>query len=184
MALFWPLAPRLAVTGLPCCKPGQPTPTIRRPSVRLGETAARFIWQTSAGVYHKQYFNETEFNLTALSVSTGPGVIVPNKWRAKLNLQVDGLYLGGNYLGLYTSISPTVVMQMKNGELTWDALVLKKDFDRAIDNGRNSHYYQTGVSYGHLLMQGKLALQGGVHVLRRMPRRPVSATMAGKHLVV
>ena len=143
------------------------THTYNSPSViRLGETAARLIWQTSAGVYHKQYFNETEFNLTALSVSTGPGVIVPNKWRAKLNLQVDGLYLGGNYLGLYTSISPTVVMQMKNGELTWDALVLKKDFDRAVDDGRNSHFYQTGISYGHLLMQGKLALQGGVHIFK------------------
>lgn len=143
------------------------THTYNSPTVmRIGETAARFIWQTSAGLYHKQYFNEPDFNLTALSVSTGPGLIVPNKWRAKLNLQVDGLYLGGNYLGLYTSISPTVVMQFRNGELTWDALVLKKDFDRAIDDGRNSQFYQTGVSYGHLLMQGKLALQGGVHVFK------------------
>jgi tetratricopeptide (TPR) repeat protein len=72
---------------------GGATHTYNSPSVvRIGETAGRFIWQTGLGVYHKQYFNETQFNLTALSVSTGPGIIVPNKWRAKLNLQLDGLY--------------------------------------------------------------------------------------------
>ncbi|MBS1130859.1 MAG: hypothetical protein H6R16_1861 [Proteobacteria bacterium] len=141
------------------------THTYNSPSVvRLGETATRFLWQTSAGLYQKNYFSVTEFNLTALSLSTGPVLIAPDKWRAKLNLQVDGLWLGGNFLGVYTSLSPTVTLQFKNGELTWDALVLNKAFDRDIDVGRDSNYYSTGVSYGHLFLQGKLALQGGLHV--------------------
>jgi hypothetical protein len=140
------------------------THTYNSPVVmRFGETASRFIWQTSAGLYHKNYFEKTDFNLTALSLSTGPGWIAPDKWRTKINLQADALYLGGDYLGLYTSISPTFTLQLKNGELTWDALVLNKDFDRVIDAGRNSNYYSTGLSYGHLFLAGKLAVQGGVH---------------------
>lgn len=141
------------------------THTYNSPSVvRLGETATRFLWQTSAGLYQKNYFSVTDFNLTALSLSTGPVLVAPDKWRAKLNLQVDSLWLGGNFLGLYTSLSPTVTVQFKNGELTWDALVLNKAFDRDLDVGRDSNYYSTGVSYGHLFLQGKLAIQGGLHV--------------------
>ncbi|NTV71131.1 MAG: hypothetical protein HGA71_13435 [Azonexaceae bacterium] len=132
--------------------------------VRFGETASRLIWQTSAGLYHKNYSEKTDFNLTALSLSTGPGWVAPNKWRTKLNFQADALYLGGDYLGLYTSVSPTFTLQLNNGELTWDALVLNKNFNRAIDAGRDSNYYSTGLSYGHLFLQGKLAVQGGAHV--------------------
>lgn len=131
--------------------------------MRIGETAARFIWQTSAGLYHKNYAEKTDFNLTALSLSTGPAWVAPNKWRAKLNLQGDALYLGGNYLGFYSSISPTFTLQLKNGELTWDALALNKNFDRQADAGRDSNFYSTGLSYGHLFLQGKLAVQLGLH---------------------
>jgi tetratricopeptide (TPR) repeat protein len=131
--------------------------------MRIGETAARFIWQTSAGLYHKNYAEKTDFNLTALSLSTGPAWVAPNKWRAKLNLQGDALYLGGNYLGFYSSISPTFTLQLKSGELTWDALALNKNFDRQADAGRDSNFYSTGLSYGHLFLQGKLAVQLGLH---------------------
>ena len=131
--------------------------------MRLGETPARFIWQTSAGLYHKGYANENSFDLTALTIATGPGFIAPGKWRAKINLQVDDLYLGGNHLAIYTSLAPTFTWQFRNGELTWDAMVLHKQFERQIDNGRDSEFYTSGLSYGHLFLQGKLAAQGGVH---------------------
>lgn len=143
------------------------THTYNSPLVlRLGETPARFIWQTSGGIYHKGYFNENDFDLTAVTIATGPGFIAPGKWRAKINLQVDDLYLGGKHLGVYTSIAPTVTWQFKNGELTWDAMALQKEFKRETDNGRDSLFYTTGASYGHLLLQGKLAVQGGAHVFK------------------
>jgi hypothetical protein len=134
--------------------------------MRLGETPARFIWQTSAGLYHKGYANENSFDLTALTIATGPGFIAPGKWRSKINLQVDDLYLGGNHLAIYTSLAPTFTWQFRNGELTWDAMVLHKQFERQIDNGRDSEFYTSGLSYGHLFLQGKLAAQGGVHAFR------------------
>lgn len=143
------------------------THTYNSPLVlRMGETPARFIWQTSAGLYHKGYFNEGAFDLTALTVATGPGFIAPGKWRSKINLQVDDLYLGGEHLAIYTSVAPTFTWQFKNGELTWDAMALQKKFERKVDTGRDSQFYTTGVSYGHLFLQGKLAVQGGAHVFR------------------
>ena len=143
------------------------THTYNSPLVlRMGETPARFIWQTSAGLYHKGYFNEGAFDLTALTIATGPGFIAPGKWRSKINLQVDDLYLGGEHLAIYTSVSPTFTWQFNNGELTWDAMALQKKFERKIDTGRDSEFYTTGLSYGHLFLQGKLAIQGGAHWFR------------------
>lgn len=138
--------------------------TYNSPNImRFGETASRFIWQSRANIYNKSYLGESDYNLTVLSLSTGPGWIAPNKWRANLNAQFDYLYLGDKDLALFSSISPSFTWQMKNGELTADAIYLNKDFKRQADIGRNSDYGSIGLSYGHLFNQGKFALQGGVH---------------------
>jgi hypothetical protein len=139
------------------------THTYNSPDVmRLGETATRFIWQSRANLYHKAYFSQQDFNLTALSVSTGPGWIAPGKWRANINLQLDDLYLGDDDLALFSSVSPSFTWQFKNSELTVDAIWLNKDFKRQVDTGRDSEYVAAGLSYGHLFNQGKIAVQGGV----------------------
>lgn len=140
------------------------THTYNSPSImRFGETATRFIWQSRANLYHKSYIDESPYNLTVLTVGTGPGWIAPDKWRANINLQLDDLYLGDKHLALFSSVSPSITWQLKNAELTADAIWLNKDFKRTEDNGRSSDYSAIGLSYGHLLNQGKLALQGGVH---------------------
>ena len=137
--------------------------TYNSPNVmRLGETASRFIWQSRAGLYNKAYFTESAYNLTALTVATGPGWIAPNKWRANINLQLDDLYLASTHLALYTSLAPSFTWQLKDAELNWNAIFLNKDFKRTIDTGRSSDYYATGLSYGQLFNQGKIAVQGGV----------------------
>lgn len=137
--------------------------TYNSPTVmRFGETASRFIWQSRAGLYHKAYFTERDFNLTALTLSTGPGWIAPGKWRANFNMQLDDLYLGDESLALFTSVSPSFTWQLKGAELTANAIYLNKDFKRAGDAGRNSDYFAAGLSYGHLFNQGKIAVQGGV----------------------
>ena len=132
--------------------------------MRIGETATRFIWQSRAALFHKGYFDQNDYNLTAVSLSTGPGWLAPNKWRANINLQFDDLYLGGEHLGLYSSVSPTITWQLKDAELTWDGMWLNKSFRRSLDSGRDSDYLTTGVSYGQLFNEGKVAIQGGLHV--------------------
>lgn len=140
------------------------THTYNSPNImRFGETATRFIWQSRANLYHKSYIGESPFNLSVLTIGTGPGWIAPNKWRANINLQLDDIYLGDQHLALFSSISPSFTWQMKSGELTADAIWLNKDFKRAVDDGRSSDYAAIGLSYGHLFNQGKFALQGGVH---------------------
>lgn len=130
--------------------------------VRMGETAARFLWKSQASLYHRGYFDLNDYNLTVATVATGPAWIAPNKWRANVNLQADYLMLGGDELAWYASAAPSMTWQTKSGEITVDALYVNRDFSRAVDQGRDSDYVSGGVSYGHLFKGGKAAGQVGV----------------------
>lgn len=134
--------------------------------VRVGETAASFVWQSQLGLFHRGYENEDAFNLTAITLATGPAWLAPNNWRANINFQADDIKLGGDDLALYTSVNPSVTWQIKEGEITLDASALKKDFDRLVDQGRNSDYYSAGVSLGKLFKAGKVAMQVGIKAFK------------------
>lgn len=130
--------------------------------VRIGETAARFLWKSQANLFHRGYFDLDNYNLTVATLATGPAWIAPNKWRANINLQADYLMLGGDELAWYLSAAPSITWQTKSGEITADILYVNRDFSRAVDQGRDSDYASGGLSYGHLFKGGKAAGQLGV----------------------
>jgi hypothetical protein len=131
-------------------------------SLRMGETPARFGWNSQLGAYYKGYGHETHYNLGVLTVATGPSLIVGKSWRGNLNFQADRLTLGDRNLALYTSVSPSATWRLNSGdEITVDGQLAYRDFDRTEDEGRNSSYNSVGLSYGGLYNQGKLVLQAG-----------------------
>lgn len=132
--------------------------------IRIGEKAARFVWQSQANYYRKSYFSQDAFNLDVVTLATGPGWYVPNYWRAAITGQADYIRYGDEELAWFTSLSPSVTWEIQNGEITWDAIIQRRDFTRTVDQGRDSDYAATGFSLGKLFQGGKLALQGGVHV--------------------
>jgi len=134
--------------------------------VKIGEKAARFVWQSQANYYRKGYLSRDEFNLDVVTLATGPGWFVPNYWRAAVTGQVDYIRYGDAELANFYSLTPSVTWEIQNGEITWDALFQKRDFSREVDVGRDSDYAATGVTLGKVFMGGKLALQGGVHVFQ------------------
>lgn len=133
--------------------------------VQVGEAAARFSWQSMLNMYRRGYLGEHEFSMNVLSVSTGPAWLAPKKWRANLNLQLDDINLGAEHLAIFTSLSPSISWDIRNGEITWDAVLLHKDFKRTVDAGRDSDYASTGISFGKMVGEGnKVAVQAGVRV--------------------
>ncbi|MBU1690269.1 MAG: hypothetical protein KJ958_14110 [Gammaproteobacteria bacterium] len=134
--------------------------------VKIGEKAARFVWQSQANYYRKGYLSRDEFNLDVVTLATGPGWFVPNYWRAAVTGQLDYIRYGDTELANFYSLTPSVTWEIQNGEITWDALFQKRDFSRTVDVGRDSDYAATGVTLGKVFNGGKLALQGGVHVFQ------------------
>ncbi|MBI5926829.1 MAG: hypothetical protein HY836_14660 [Aquabacterium sp.] len=135
--------------------------------VRMGENTARYGWTTQFSGYQKTYKRYGEFDLGVLSVATGPTLVIDKLGRANLNMQADYLTLGGEYLGTFSSLSPSVTARVgRDGELTLDAQWMYRNFKREVDEGRNGHQQAVGLSYGQLFLSGRLALQGGYKVTR------------------
>jgi len=47
-----------------------------------------------------------DYDLTILTASTGPALVMLRHWRANLALNVDRIWLGGSELAWYTSLNP------------------------------------------------------------------------------
>ena len=139
--------------------------------VKIGEKAARFVWQSQASLYRKQYFSLHDYNFDDLSLSTGPGWYVPQFWRANVSAQVDYLRFGDTELGVFTGVSPSFTWEMNNGEVTLDGLFQNRKYSRDVDAGRDSNYSSVGVSVGKLFKAGKYAVQAGVHVFNESADR-------------
>ncbi|TBO29244.1 tetratricopeptide repeat protein [Aquabacterium lacunae] len=130
---------------------------------RLGQQAGRLGWQTSLNGYGKLHHRENEQDVAVLSAATGPTWMVSGQWRANTSLQLDQIWLGGNDLGLYSSISPSITWNLgRETEFGLDAQFLKRDFRRSVDLGRDSDVRNVGVTLGRLLQGGRWALQGGL----------------------
>lgn len=137
----------------------------------FGERTAVFLWQTEAGLYHREYSSEDEFNLSVLSLSTGPAWVVLRHWRANLALRGEYVWLSNSELALLTSINPAVTWQFQDGELTLDATVTDRDYEDGRpsilggDGGREGTYMAVGPSLGHYFNKRKVAAQIGVRAV-------------------
>lgn len=135
--------------------------------VRLGEKTARYGWTSQLNAYQKTYKRYGEFDLGVVSLATGPTLMIDKFGRANLNMQLDYLTLGGEHLGTFYSLAPSASVRVgRDGELTLDGQWVYRNFTRAIDEGRRSHERALGLSYGHLFMSGRLAMQAGYKVIQ------------------
>lgn len=133
----------------------------RRGSV--GERSVYQQWQTDVSLYHRQYFDETDFNLTVLSAGTGPSWTEPGHWRANLRVQGDYLLLGGESLGLFASLLPSVAWEFPGGlGLIVDGVVTDREYTKDIDDPRDALFTSAGVGLGRQFNDHKITVQGGV----------------------
>lgn len=131
----------------------------------IGERIASFLWQSDVSLYHRDYKQDHDLNLSVVTLSTGPSWIVPKHWRAGVQLAVDYLELGSEELATFTSLRPVVTWQFDQTELTWDATYTDRTYEEDVDSGREGDYFKTGVSVGQYYQQRKVAAQTGVSYL-------------------
>lgn len=132
---------------------------------QFGERTAAFLWQSQASLYNRAYQDFDDFDLTILTGSTGPALVMLRHWRANLALNVDRLWLGGSALAVFTSLNPTVTWQFEQGELTWDFTATDRAYDEDADDGREGTYLTTGLSLGKYYNKRKVAVQLGARLL-------------------
>ncbi|MBL4762783.1 MAG: hypothetical protein JKY93_08795 [Gammaproteobacteria bacterium] len=134
--------------------------------LQFGQKQASLTWQSKASLYRRQYLNFSDFDLTVLSGSTGPGFLSFGNWRANIDVRGDLIYLKNDKLASFWSVAPSVSWSSKNktAEITWDGSVMEKRFSRPIDQGRDSKVLSGGVAFGMIMAKGKIATQVGINV--------------------
>lgn len=132
---------------------------------QFGERSAMFSWQSQASLYNRAYQDLDDYDLTILTGSTGPALVMLKHWRANLALNVDRLWLGGSDLAVFSSLAPAVTWQFGDGEVTWDAALTDRRYDQSVDNGREGTYKATGVALDHYFQQRKVATQVGARLV-------------------
>ncbi len=126
----------------------------------FGSNAAAF-WQTTGSYYQTDYRATNDFDLRVLTLSTGPALVVPQRWRASLPVQYDAIDLGHTRTAAYLGVSPTFTWIVGKTELTLDAQYQTRRYVQTANAGRNSGYQSLGVSLAHLLGNDKISMQAG-----------------------
>lgn len=125
-----------------------------------------FLWLSQANVYWTDYQSENDYDLSIVSLSTGPSFIAANAWRAGVNIQLDQVDLGNNNYGLFLSAHPSLTVTPDQGktEVTVDAIMQDRNYKRAVDVGRDSKYYAAGISMGHVMKRKGFSVQEGLRI--------------------
>jgi hypothetical protein len=128
-----------------------------------GEHTGFFLWQSDAGAYYRNYFDEDDYNLGVLTLRTGPAWIVPRHWRAWTMLQADQIWLGEESLALYTGLNPGVTWDLSGStEVTLEGNVTQRQYWDDEEEGRDGWYEAATLSATHYLGNRNFAIQGGV----------------------
>jgi len=140
--------------------------------VELGERTGTLLWQSGGGLYWRRYHEQNDYDLLVASLNTGPALLMLRQWRASLQFKSDYLTIGGNALGWFNSINPSITWQYPNAELNWDFNYTRRFYHRDVDDGREGDYVDTGVTFGRYFRNRDIAATAG-------PTTTSTATGAG-----
>ena len=132
---------------------------------QVGGREGALLWQSQAIVHRLDYFNESDFDLTVLTLTSGPAWISPPRLRISAPVQYDRLELGpAHYLDIL-GIAPAVVAGDSGGtELQLDAQLQERDYKRDVDAGRDARYTAAGLQLGRVI--SGMTVQAGARYYR------------------
>ncbi|MGD2074898.1 MAG: tetratricopeptide repeat protein [Gammaproteobacteria bacterium] len=134
--------------------------------VELGERTGTLLWQSGGGLYWRRYHEQNDYDLLVASLNTGPALLMLRDWRASLQLKSDYLTIGGEALGWFNGVTPSITWQLDNGELNWDFNYTRRFYHRDVDDGREGDYLDTGVTIGHYLKNRSIAATAGLRAIK------------------
>lgn len=131
----------------------------------IGGREGALLWQSQFLVSVLDYRDESAFDLQVLSITTGPAWISPPRLRFLAPLQYDRLEQGDAHYVDILGWSPTLVVGNPAGlELTVESHLQSRNYQQAVDAGRDSDYYNLGLLLGRVI--AGMTVQGGVRYSR------------------
>ena len=117
--------------------------------LNIGSKPVKGLWQSTAGIYTKQYQTDNDYTLDVFTLSTGPAFLSQTNWHASIPLQIDYIRLGSDDLGVYTSLSPTYTLIHNDTEFTINPLWQNREYDQVANEGIEGEYYGVSIDALH-----------------------------------
>jgi len=133
-------------------------------ALHIYDSIVDFEWQTQASAYSKAYGSgDTDFNLSVLSLHTGPALIAEEKWRAAFNFKLDKLVFGKDDYADYVGINPFYTYSiMKDLEITFENATTAREYEQAEDQGLTGTMTMWGLDIAQFYADQLIGIQAGI----------------------
>jgi len=123
-----------------------------------------FEWLSQATAYSKAYTSgDSDYNLSVLTLNTGPALIAEEHWRAAFNFKLDKLYFGNDPYAEYVGINPLYTYSiMKDLEITFENSTTVREYDQAEDQGLRGTMTSWGIDLAKFYSNQGIGIQAGV----------------------
>ncbi|VAW68210.1 hypothetical protein MNBD_GAMMA09-1793 [hydrothermal vent metagenome] len=133
-------------------------------ALHIGQSIVDFEWLTQATAYSKAYASgDSNFNLSVLTLNTGPALIAEDKWRTAFNIKLDRLYFGNDAYATYVGINPFYTYSIfKDLEITFENTTTARDYDQQVDQGLRGTMTSWSMDLAKFYAQQSIGIQAGV----------------------
>lgn len=123
-----------------------------------------FEWLTQATAYNKTYTSgSSDFNLSVLSLNTGPALIADKSWRAAFNFKLDKLNFGNHAYAEYTGINPFFTYTLlPDFEITFENNTVQRDYNHTQEQGLQGTMTNWNIDLAKFYSKQLIGLQTGV----------------------
>jgi tetratricopeptide (TPR) repeat protein len=130
----------------------------------VGSTTA-FEWHSQATISSNVYEKLSDFNLHVASISTGPALISPGRWRASAFMRADYIVLGSDALATFISVSPTITFDLGNfNSMMMESSFTTHNYDDIANAGYDGNAALYGIGYTVYLPQHATGLEVGIRI--------------------
>ena len=135
--------------------------------LNIGGGAIDFEWLTQGTAYNKSYTGDSEdsdFNLSVISLSTGPALVKAQSWRTALNFKFDKVFFGNSPYAFYSGINPLFTYSFsKELEVTFENITTIKEYsDGSLDNTLKGTSTSWGLDVAKFYTSSSIGIQAGV----------------------
>lgn len=133
-------------------------------AMHINQRIVDFEWLTQATAYSKAHSSgDSDFNLSVLTLNTGPALIADEAWRAAFNFKLDKLLFGNDDYAEYVGINPFFTYSiMKDLEITFENSTTAREYDQPADQGLTGTMTSWGMDIAKFYTDQAIGIQAGI----------------------
>jgi len=133
-------------------------------AIHIAGSITDFEWLTQATAYSKVHGSgDSDYNLSVLTLNTGPALIAEENWRTAFNIKLDKLIFGNEAYAQYVAINPLFTYSInKDLEITFENFTTARQYDQADDQGLKGTMTSWSIDLAKFYPRQSIGIQMGI----------------------